>query len=95
MNQANGVVQKKSTQEGMNRNPHSSNKIRLEDDDFLAIGGRKPLTCCGAPSGGRLIEDDALNHHPVEICFGAGRCDPTSSCLISVWLRFFGAMCQI
>jgi hypothetical protein len=60
--------------------------------DFIGIGGGITLTYCRAPSGDRLIREDAIEQHLVEICLGAGRLNPLN---IAVGLRVGVAMARI
>ena len=60
----------------------------------MGVGSWELLTCCGAPSGGLHIKEDAFNHQPIEILLGAGRCDPLQivAGLSSTFYRF---LCRI
>ena len=70
------VVLEQIVKKGMSRNSKSPNKVGLKKNEFMGVGSWELLTCCGAPSGGLHIREDAFNHKPVEILLGAGRCDP-------------------
>ena len=63
MAKVNVVIAKKLPQERMRRNPKSTNKISLEYNKFVGIGGWERFTYSGAPSCGYLILKDAFKHH--------------------------------
>ena len=63
MAKVNVVIAKKLPQERMHRNPKSMNKISLEYNKFVGIGGWERFTCSGAPSCGYLILKVAFEHH--------------------------------
>ena len=63
MTKVNVVIAKKLSQERMRRNPKFTNKISLEYNKFVGIGGWERFTCSGAPSCCYLILKDAFEHH--------------------------------
>ena len=62
MAKVNAVVAKKFPQERMRRNPKSTNEISLKYNKFVGIRGWERFTCCGAPSSGCLIVQDAFEY---------------------------------
>ena len=63
MAKVNVIIAKKLPQERMHRNPKSTNKMSLEYNKFVGIGGCKWFTCSGVPSYSYLILKDAFEHH--------------------------------
>ena len=72
MAKANVVIMKKFAQERMCKNPKPTNKIRLEYNKLIGVGGRERLTYGGAPSFGHLVQKGAFNYHSLQGLLGVG-----------------------